>query len=98
MLHLDSQHRLIETDEMPPGTVDTASVYPRQVVKEALVRNSAAVTFAHNNSSRVAEPGAADRVLTDKLRDPLTVVEIRALDHFVVGGTTTTSLAERGWL
>lgn len=93
---LDSQHRLIEVIEMFRGTIDTAAVYPREVVKETLARNAAAVIFAHNHPSGVAEPSAADRVPTDRLKNALALVDVRVLDHFVVAGGDITSFAERG--
>jgi DNA repair protein RadC len=95
---LDNQHRLIEACEMFRGTIDGASVYPREVVKEALTHNAAAVILAHNHPSGVAEPSAADRTLTERLKAALAVVDIRVLDHFVVGGDTCVSFAERGWV
>jgi len=95
---LDNQHRLIQACEMFRGTIDGASVYPREVVKEALTHNAAAVIFAHNHPSGVAEPSAADRALTERLKAALAVVDIRVLDHFVVGGDSVVSFAERGLL
>lgn len=95
---LDSQHRLIEVIEMFRGTIDAAAVYPREVVKEALVRNASTVILAHNHPSGVAEPSAADRVLTDRLKAALALVDVRVLDHLVVGGDTIVSFAERGWI
>ncbi len=98
MMLLDSQHRLVEYIELFRGTIDGASVYPREVVKETLARNAAAVIFAHNHPSGVAEPSAADRSLTQRLRDALALVDVRVLDHIVVGGTQTVAFSERGWL
>jgi DNA repair protein RadC len=95
---LDNQHQLIEACEMFRGTIDGASVYPREVVKEALTHNAAAVIFAHNHPSGVPEPSAADRALTERLKAALAVVDIRVLDHFVVGGESVISFAERGWI
>ncbi|MDB5971118.1 MAG: radC [Hydrocarboniphaga sp.] len=95
---LDTQHRLIEVLEMFRGTIDGAAVYPREVVKEALARNAAAVIFAHCHPSGVAEPSAADRLLTDRLKAALALVEVRVLDHLVVGGDTIVSFSERGLL
>ncbi|MCX9567373.1 JAB domain-containing protein [Vibrio cholerae] len=80
------------------GTIDAASVYPREVVKRALHHNAAAVILAHNHPSGVAEPSQADRRITDRLRDALGLVEIRVLDHFVVGDGEVVSFAERGWI
>lgn len=98
VLFLDSQHRLIVVEELFRGTIDGASVYPREVVKAVLRHNAAAVIFAHNHPSGIAEPSAADRVLTDKLKVSLSTIDVRVLDHFVVGDNTTTSFAERGLL
>ena len=96
VLFLDSQHRLIEYTEMFRGTIDSASVYPREVVKEALQHNAAAVIFAHNHPSGNPEPSAADRALTQRLKESLALVDVRTLDHIVVTGSSTTSFAERG--
>ena len=93
---LDNRHRVIAMEEMFHGTLDGASVYPREVVKSALAHNAAAVIFAHNHPSGVAEPSQADRALTRRLVEALRLVEIRVLDHFVVGGTDCISFAERG--
>ena len=98
LVALDSQHRLIEMIEMFRGTIDSASVYPREVVKETLACNAAAVIFAHNHPSGIAEPSQADRVLTEKLKNALALVDVRVLDHLVVAGADITSFAERGWL
>ncbi len=98
LVALDSQHRLIEVIEMFRGTIDSASVYPREVVKETLARNAAAVIFAHNHPSGIAEPSQADRLLTEKLKNALALVDVRVLDHLVVAGTDITSFAEKGWL
>lgn len=95
-LFLDSQHRLIEDRELFIGTIDGCSVYPREVVKAALEINAAAVIFAHNHPSGVAEPSEADRRITDRLRDALALVDIRVLDHFIVGDEDVISFAKRG--
>lgn len=95
-LFLDNRHQVISFDEMFNGTIDGASVYPREVVKRALGHNAAAVIFAHNHPSGVAEPSGADISLTQKLRSALALVDIRVLDHFVIGDTEAISLAERG--
>ena len=97
-LFLDSQHRLIEMRELFNGTIDGASVYPREVVGAALGLNAAAVIFAHNHPSGVAEPSLADRQITRRLVDALALIDVRVLDHVVVGGSTTVSFAERGLL
>ena len=98
VLFLDSQHRLIEYSELFRGTIDSASVYPREVVKEALRLNSAAVIISHNHPSGNPEPSAADKVLTQRLKEALGLVDVRTLDHIIVAGTDTTSFAERGLL
>jgi DNA repair protein RadC len=97
-LHLDTRHRLIAFDEMFRGTIDGASVHPREVVRQALTRNSAAVIFAHNHPSGVAEPSHADELITQRLRDALALVDVRVLDHLIVGGDQCMSFAERGLL
>ncbi|QYO69976.1 DNA repair protein RadC [Vibrio cholerae] len=98
ILFLDNQHRVIRDEILFEGTLDAASVYPREVVKRALHHNAAAVILAHNHPSGVAEPSQADRRITDRLRDALGLVEIRVLDHFVVGDGEVVSFAERGWI
>lgn len=95
---LDAQHRLIAYVEMFRGTVSQTSVYPREVVKEALARNAAAVILAHNHPSGVAEPSRADEHLTQTLKAALSLVDTRVLDHMIVAGTTVLSFAERGLL
>lgn len=98
VLFLDSQHRLIAFEELFQGTLDSCSVHPRQVVERALTLNAAALILAHNHPSGVAEPSAADRHITERLRQALDLVEVRVLDHFVVGEGRAASFAERGWL
>ena len=98
VLFLDTQHRLIEYAEMFRGTIDSASVYPRELVKEALRLNAAAVIVSHNHPSGNSEPSAADKAMTSQLRQALALVDIRTLDHVIVAGTRTTSFAERGLL
>lgn len=95
VLLLDNQHRLIEYNELFFGTIDAATVYPREVVKLALERNAAAVIFAHNHPSGNAEPSQADRRITSRLSDALALIDIRVIDHFVIGETPV-SFAERG--
>lgn len=95
VLFLDNRHRLIEFEEMFRGTIDGASVHPREVVKAALLHNAAAVIFSHNHPSGVAQPSEADRALTRRLTDALTLVDIRVLDHVVVGQGEAVSFAER---
>ena len=96
VLFLDTQHRLIEYVEMFRGTIDSASVYPREVVKQALRLNAAAVIISHNHPSGNPEPSRADEVLTQRLKEALALVDVRTLDHIIVAGGTTTSFAERG--
>ena len=93
---LDNRHRVIEIVDMFHGTIDSAAVYPREVVKAALKFNAAAVVFAHNHPSFTAEPSDTDVRLTRKLVDGLALIDVRVLDHLVVGGPNITSLAERG--
>ncbi|MEZ9042913.1 MULTISPECIES: DNA repair protein RadC [unclassified Vibrio] len=96
MLILDQQHRLIEAVELFQGTVDAASVYPREVVKSALKYNGAAVILAHNHPSGVVLPSSSDRRITDKIKDALAVVDIRTLDHIVVGTEGSYAFSEHG--
>lgn len=98
VLFLDNQHQLIACEDLFTGTIDSASVYPREVVQRALALNAAAVILAHNHPSGIAEPSQADRRLTQRLVDALQLVDIRTLDHLVVGDGDTVSFAERGWL
>jgi DNA repair protein RadC len=97
-LFLDSQHRLLAAEELFRGTLAQTSVYPREVLKAALAHNAAAVIFAHNHPSGVAEPSRADELLTQALKQALGLVDIRTLDHFVVAGAKVVSFAERGLL
>ncbi len=97
-LFLDAQNRLIAAEELFRGTLTQTSVYPREVVKQALYHNAAAVIFAHNHPSGVAEPSRADEALTQALKTALALVDVRVLDHFVVGRGGTLSFAQRGLL
>ena len=97
-LYLDNRHRVLRFDEMFRGTIDGTSVYPREVVKEALASNAAAVILAHNHPSGVAEPSAADERITRRLKSALELVDIRLLDHLIVGDGSATSMAGRGLL
>jgi DNA repair protein RadC len=97
-LHLDNRHRLIAFEELFRGTIDGASVHPREVVKQALAHNAAAMILAHNHPSGVAEPSRADELITRRLRDALQLVDIPVLDHLIVAGNGCVSLAERGLL
>ena len=95
---VDTRHRIIDFTELFQGTIDAAIVYPRVVVARALAVNASAVVFFHNHPSGVAEPSQSDRLLTRRLTDALALVDIRTLDHFVVGESESVSFAERGWL
>ena len=95
---LDAQNRVLASEELFRGTLTQTSVYPREVVKYALERNAAAVIFAHNHPSGVAEPSHADQVLTQSLKQALALVDIKVLDHFIVAGSAALSFAERGLL
>jgi DNA repair protein RadC len=97
-LFLDNRHRVLRFDELFRGTIDGTSVYPREVVKEALAVNAAAVILAHNHPSGVAEPSQADERITKRLKSALELVDIRLLDHLVIGDGRATSLAARGML
>ena len=97
-LFLDAQNRVLSAEEMFRGTLTQTSVYPREVVKLALRHNAAAVIFAHNHPSGIAEPSRSDEALTQALKQALMLVDVKVLDHFVVGGTTIMSFAERGLL
>lgn len=98
VVFLDNRHRVIATDIMFEGTIDGTSVYPREVVKAALSYNAAAIILAHNHPSGVAEPSQADERITQRLKSALELVDVRLLDHLIVGGNTgtVTSLASRG--
>ncbi|MCB1691301.1 MAG: DNA repair protein RadC [Pseudomonadales bacterium] len=97
-MYLDNQHRLIRYEELFFGTIDGASVHPREVVKRVLQYNAAAVIFAHNHPSGLAEPSQADRRITDRLKSALLLVDVRVLDHMIVGDEEVLSFAERGLL
>ncbi len=98
VIFLDAQNRVITTEELFRGTLTQASVYPREVVKAALKVNAAAVIFAHNHPSGVAEPSRADELLTGTLKQALALVDVKTLDHFIIAGNKTLSFAERGLL
>jgi DNA repair protein RadC len=97
-IYLDNQHQILVTEACFQGTVDGASVYPREIVKRALMLNASAVILAHNHPSGLAEPSQADRSVTQKLKEALALIEVRVLDHFVIGGVDYFSFAERGLL
>jgi DNA repair protein RadC len=96
VLYLDKRHRLIHFEELFRGTIDGASVHPREIVKHALQRNCAAVIVAHNHPSGIAEPSQADELITQRIKEALALVDIRLLDHIIVGDGANVSLAERG--
>ncbi len=98
VVFLDAQHRLLRLEEMFHGTLTQTSVYPREVVKRALALNAGAVVLAHNHPSGVAEPSRADEYLTQTLRSALQLVDVRVLDHLIVGHGQVVSMAERGLL
>ncbi|MCF6353609.1 MAG: DNA repair protein RadC [Candidatus Polarisedimenticolaceae bacterium] len=95
-LFLDNRHRIIEYEELFQGTIDGASVHPREVVRRAIGHNAAAVILAHNHPSGVAEPSSSDTYITQRLKDALALVDVRVIDHIIVGDGEMTSLAERG--
>jgi DNA repair protein RadC len=95
---LDAQHRAIKFDEPFSGTLTQTSVYPREIVKQALAVNAAAVIFAHNHPSGVAQPSQADELLTANLKEALALIEVKVLDHFIIAGNQAISFAERGLL
>jgi DNA repair protein RadC len=97
-IFLDARNRVMACEELFRGTIDGASVHPREVVKRALVHNAAAVIFTHNHPSGVAEPSHADELITRRLKDALALVDIRVLDHLVIGGAVVESFSERGLL
>jgi len=98
VLFLDNQHRVISYEELFRGTLDSCSVHPREVVKRSLAHRAGAVIFAHNHPSGVAEPSTADRQITRRLQEALALIEVRTLDHLVIGDGEPVSFAERGWL
>jgi DNA repair protein RadC len=97
-IYLDNQHKILVTEASFRGTIDSASVYPREIVKRALALNASAVILAHNHPSGLAEPSEADRKITQQLKDALALIEVRVLDHFLIGGVDYFSFAERGLL
>lgn len=98
VMFLDNQHRLLAYEEVFVGTLDAAAVYPREVVVRVLEHKAAAVIFAHNHPSGVAEPSQADRIITQRLQSALSLIDVRVLDHIVVGDREQVSFAERGIL
>ncbi len=98
VLFLTNRHRVIAFEEMFQGTIDGATVHPREVVKQALRHNAAAVILCHNHPSGASDPSRADEAITRRLKDALALVDVRVLDHLIVGGSEITSFAERGLL
>lgn len=98
VLYLDTRHRPIACEELFRGSIDGATVHPREVVRRALAHNAAALILAHNHPSGIAEPSEADRLITRRLQEALALVEVRVLDHLVIGDGTPVSLAARGWV
>jgi len=97
-LFLDTKHRVLAFEALFQGSIDSTSVYPRQVVKRALAHNAAAVILCHNHPSGIAEPSHADRVVTRRLKEALDLVDVRVLDHFIIGEGDPLSMAEYGWV
>jgi len=97
-LYLDTKHRVLAFEVLFRGSIDGAAVYPRQVVKRALAHNAAALILCHNHPSGNPEPSHADRVLTQRLKEALALVEVRVLDHFIIGEGEPLSMVEYGWL
>ncbi len=98
MLLLDNKHALIKSIELFRGTIDQSAVYPREIIKEALAHNASAVIFAHNHPSGIAEPSNSDKNITERLKSALELVDMRVLDHIIVGTRGCVSFAERGLL
>lgn len=95
-LYLDNRHRLLAFEELFRGTIDRAGVHPREVLRQTLAHNAAAVIFAHNHPSGVLEPSQADELITRRLRDALALIDVRVLDHFIIGDGTCFSFSEAG--
>ncbi len=95
-LYLDNRHRLLAFEELFRGTIDRAGVHPREVLRQTLLHNAAAVIFAHNHPSGVLEPSQADELITRRLREALGLIDVRVLDHFIIGDGTCFSFAEHG--
>jgi DNA repair protein RadC len=97
-LFLDAKHRVLAFEALFRGSIDTTSVYPRQVIKRALAHNAAALILCHNHPSGVAEPSQADRVLTKRLQKALDLIDVRVLDHIIIGEGDPLSMSEYGWM
>ena len=98
VLHLDARHRLIAVEDLFRGTISSASVYPREVVKAALARNAAALVFFHNHPTGSSTPSAADELITQRLKEALALIDVRVLDHLIVADNQCLSFAEHGLL
>lgn len=98
VLWLDNQNRLLAQETLFTGTINSTTVYPRELVKSAMKHNAASAVLAHNHPSQLAEPSQADRQITDRIKTALELVDVRVLDHLIVGGMDIVSFAERGWL
>ncbi|WP_024527281.1 RadC family protein [Serratia fonticola] len=98
VVYLDNQHRLLACETLFTGSIRSTEVHPREVVKVALRHNAAAVILAHNHPSGMAEPSQADRLITDRVKTALALVDVHVLDHLIIGGLDVVSFAERGWL
>lgn len=98
VVYLDNQHRLLACETLFTGSIRSTEVHPREVVKGALRHNAAAVILAHNHPSGMAEPSQADRIITDRVKTALALVDVHVLDHLIIGGLDVVSFAERGWL
>lgn len=98
VLWLDNQNRLLAQETLFTGTINSTTVHPRELVKSAMKHNAASAVLAHNHPSQLAEPSKADRQITDRIKTALELVDVRVLDHLVVGGLDIVSFAERGWL
>jgi DNA repair protein RadC len=98
ILHLDNQHQILADEVLFRGTIDGSAVYPREVIHECLKKGSAAIVIYHNHPSGVAEPSQSDRRITEQLIDKLQAIDVRVLDHLVVGNPGIVSFAERGWI
>ncbi|OVZ81729.1 RadC family protein [Yersinia intermedia] len=98
VLWLDNQNRLLAQETLFTGTINSTTVHPRELLKSAMKHNAASAVLAHNHPSQLAEPSQADRQITDRIKTALELVDVRVVDHLVVGGLDIVSFAERGWL
>jgi DNA repair protein RadC len=98
VIYLDNRHRIIEYEELFTGTLNGASVHPREVVKNVLFHNAAAVIIAHNHPSGIAEPSQSDMLITKKIQDALKLIDVTLLDHLIIGDGTYVSLSDRGMI